>query len=57
MKPQISVIIPVYNGARYLVRCLESLQKQTLQNWQAVFIDDGSTDDTSEILDEFAKKR
>lgn len=56
MKPQISVIIPVYNGAKYLARCLKSLQNQTLQNWQAVFIDDGSTDDTSEILDEFAKK-
>jgi len=52
---KISVIIPVYNGARFLPRCLESLQKQTFADWQAVLIDDGSVDDTGIIADKFAK--
>lgn len=52
--PAISVIIPVYNVERYIVRCLNSLQAQTLQDWEAVCVDDGSTDRTPQILDEFA---
>lgn len=56
MKPKISVIIPVYNGAKYLPDCLESLKKQTMKDWIAICIDDGSTDETPAILDKFAKK-
>ena len=56
MKPQISVIVPVYNGEKYLRRCLESLQRQTLQKWQAIFVDDGSVDNSGKILDQFAKE-
>ncbi len=56
MKPKISVIIPVYNGAKYLPDCLESLKKQTMKDWTAICIDDGSTDDTPSILDKYAKK-
>lgn len=52
--PEISVIIPAYNVERYIVRCLNSLQAQTLQDWEAVCVDDGSTDRTPQILDEFA---
>ena len=52
--PEISVIIPVYNVELYIARCLESLQAQTFQNWEAVCIDDGCTDRTPQILDEFA---
>ena len=54
--PKISVIIPVYNGERYLPRCLASLQNQSFKDWQAICIDDGSTDNTGEILDKYAKK-
>ena len=56
MKPKISVIVPVYNGEKYLQRCLESLQKQTLQGWQAVFVNDGSVDNSGKILDRFVKE-
>ena len=56
MKPKISVIIPVFNGAKYLPRCLESLQKQTFQDWVAICVDDGSTDATASLLDKYAKK-
>lgn len=56
MKPQISVIIPIYNGAKYLQRCLDSLLNQTFKDWVAICIDDGSTDSTASILDEYANK-
>ena len=56
MQPKISVIIPVYNGAKYLSRCVDSLQKQTFSDFEVIFIDDGSVDDSRKILDEYAKK-
>ncbi len=56
MKPKISVIIPVFNGAKYLPRCLDSLLKQTFQDWVVICIDDGSTDDTATVLDEYAAR-
>lgn len=56
MKSKISVIIPVFNGAKYLPRCLDSLLKQTFQDWVAICVDDGSTDDTAVVLDEYAAR-
>lgn len=53
-KTLISVIIPVYNSAEFLSRCLKSLQNQTYKNWEAICIDDGSIDDSGRILDEFS---
>ena len=50
----ISVIIPCYNSADFLPRCLESLQAQTFTDWEAVCVDDGSTDRTPQVLDGFA---
>ena len=52
--PEISVIIPAYNVEQYIARCLNSLQAQTFQDWEAVCVDDGSTDRTPQILDGFA---
>lgn len=52
----LSVIIPVYNCEAYLDRCIQSLIKQTLQNWVALFINDGSTDRSQEILEAYAAK-
>lgn len=48
--PAISILLPVHNGAATLVRALESLQRQTRAEWELLVIDDGSTDDTAEIL-------
>ena len=42
--PKISVVIPVYNVADYLSRCLESLRRQTLLDIEIVCVNDGSTD-------------
>lgn len=51
---KISVIIPVYNVAPYLEKCLNSVKNQTYQNLEVLCVDDGSTDGSGEILDRFA---
>ncbi len=48
--PFVSVILPVYNGENYLQRTVKSLQEQTLKNAEFIFVDDGSTDRSVEIL-------
>lgn len=52
----VSVIIPVYNAGKYLSACLDSLQAQTYPHWQAVLVNDGSTDNSLKILHEYAIK-
>ena len=50
----ISVIIPVYNCEAFLRNCLDSLRSQSFSDWEALCIDDGSKDGSSDILDEYA---
>ena len=52
----ISVIIPIYNTEKYLPRCIESVLAQTYRNLDIVLIDDGSTDNSGKICDEYAEK-
>lgn len=52
----ISVIIPVYNVEKYLKACIESVCAQTFRDLEIILVDDGSTDSSGEICDEFAKK-
>lgn len=52
--PKFSIIIPVYNVAPYLRECLDSVLAQTFTDWEAICVDDGSTDGSDSILDEFA---
>ena len=53
---KVSVIVPVYNVEKYLRQCVESICAQTLKEIEILLIDDGSSDSSSEIIDEFAKK-
>ena len=54
--PSVSVIIPVYNVEEYLEKCLESIVNQSLEDMEIICIDDGSTDNSLNILNDFAMK-
>ena len=47
---KISVIVPVYNGEKYLLECLQSIQKQTFSDWECICVNDGSKDKSLDIL-------
>ena len=56
MMPKVSVIIPVYNVEKYLKQCLDSVVNQTLKDIEIICVNDGSTDNSLEILEEYAQK-
>ena len=54
--PLVSIIIPSYNYGSFISQTLDNLLAQSYQNWEAIIIDDGSTDDTGEVVDVYLKK-
>ena len=54
-KPLVSVVIPVFNGAAYVAKAIQSVQNQTMQDVEIIVVDDGSTDGTQEILMELER--
>lgn len=54
--PDITVVMPVYNGEPWLRDCLDSVRAQTFTGWECICVDDGSTDASAAVLDEYAKK-
>lgn len=56
MKPQISIIVPVYNVQKYLNDCINSVIQQIFYNWELILVDDGSKDESGAICDMFAAK-
>ncbi len=56
MEIYISIIVPVYNVEKYLERCIESILEQTFKNFELVLINDGSTDNSGKICDEYANR-
>ena len=55
--PLVGIITPTYNHARYIGACMRSVQSQSYRLWEQVVIDDGSTDQTSEIVDDLSDDR
>lgn len=56
MESLVSVIVPIYNREKYLSRCIDSISNQTYKNIEIILINDGSTDRTKEICDEYKSK-
>ena len=56
LNPKISIILPIYNTKDYLEKCLDSILTQTYKNLEILCIDDGSTDGSELILDQYSKK-
>jgi len=55
--PKVSVIMPVYNGERFIAEAIDSVLAQSLTDWELIVVDDGSTDRTPEVLKRYADPR
>jgi glycosyltransferase involved in cell wall biosynthesis len=55
-QPLLSIVTPVYNGAKYLEECIESVCAQTYKHWEYIIVNNCSTDGTLEIANDYAKK-
>ena len=53
---KVSIIVPVYNVEKFLEKCLDSLTNQTLKDIEIICVNDGSTDKSFEILNNYAKQ-
>ena len=53
---KISIIVPVYNAEKYLLKCIDSIRAQTHENLQIILVDDGSTDQSPKICDYFSEE-
>ena len=51
--PTVSIILPTYNRAHFLPQAFASIRGQEFTNWELIIVDDGSTDDTAELVQQF----
>ena len=56
MQPLVSIITPMYNSENFILKTIESVVNQTYSNWELLLIDDGSTDNTIQIVEDFKQK-
>ena len=56
MEPTLSIIVPIYNDEKYLAECVQSILGQTFCDYEIILVDDGSTDGSAKICDEFARQ-
>ena len=54
--PKISVIVPIFNGEKYLCRCIDSILYQTFDDFELILINDGSSDNCAAICNEYMEK-
>lgn len=54
--PQVSIITPCYNASRYISQTIDSVLTQTFTDWEMIIVDDGSKDDSSDIVEKYVKK-
>lgn len=54
--PKVSVIVPAYNSEEFIAQTLDSVLAQTYSNWECIIVDDGSTDNTAKIVNEYCQK-
>lgn len=55
-KRMISIIMPVYNSEKYVSEAIESVCNQSYENWELLIVNDGSTDHTQEIIENYSEK-
>lgn len=53
MESKVSIIVPIYNASLYLPECLDSILRQTYKDWTCILVNDGSTDNSQSIIDEY----
>jgi glycosyltransferase involved in cell wall biosynthesis len=55
MNPKVSVIVPIYNAEKYMKKCIDSILSQTLKNIEIILVNDGSSDNSANIADEYSR--
>lgn len=55
-KEKVSVIVPVYNDEKYLADCVDSILHQSYQNLELILVDDGSTDNSAQICEDYRER-